>query len=129
VAFSEVYELSRLIPYLPAFLCAAAILAVGSLHRVPHPPSGLQIDKLAHFGMYGILGLLTGRGWLQNGRRPALFIPILLAIAVGAADEIHQSFNPDRSADVLDLLADTAGVAAGFTWIVRRNAALSTGTR
>ncbi len=114
--------------YLPAAGWAAILLGIGSLHRLPQPPSGLGLDKVGHFGMYGVLGALAAWGWIRAGRAPVLYIPLVVAMLVGAADEIHQSTNPDRSAEVADLVADIAGVAVGFTLIVRRNTAPITGS-
>jgi VanZ family protein len=38
---------------------------------------------------------------------------IVLAVMLGLLDEIMQSFNPGRSADWTDLLADTIGAGLG----------------
>jgi VanZ family protein len=88
-------------------------------------------DKLAHFGMYGGLGGLVALGlWRSNpvGLPPRqLFLgPVLFAALYGLSDEIHQIFVPERTFDLLDLLADAAGatmIAGVFThWTVRRRA-------
>jgi len=45
-----------------------------------------------------------------------------VAVAYGASDEFHQYFVPGRDCSGFDLLADTAGSAAGifiFTWMTR----------
>lgn len=64
-------------------------------------------DKVAHAGAYAMLGALltlaTGRAWLG----------VLLALAFGVSDEIHQSFVPDRASEVLDVVADGLGALVG----------------
>ena len=69
--------------------------------------------------MYGVLGALCARGWLRSGRAHSAILLVLLAIAVGAADELHQRSVAGRSADPRDWVADIAGVAAGFTLVAR----------
>ncbi|KXK32801.1 MAG: hypothetical protein UZ01_00223 [Candidatus Brocadia sinica] len=78
-------------------------------------------DKLIHFMLFGFLCLMicwslssvtVGSKWIYK---------IILAISItslyGASDEFHQFFTPNRSVDILDWLADTAGAAtAGFLW-------------
>jgi VanZ family protein len=56
-------------------------------------------------------GALIARA-LGGGRREAV-LAVLLGILYGASDEVHQLFVPNRSSDVVDLLADTLGVMAG----------------
>lgn len=84
-------------------------------------------DKLIHFIVFGLLCLMIcwslssltmGNKWIYK---------IILAIGItslyGASDEFHQSFTPNRSVDIFDWLADTAGAAtAAFVWqiITRR---------
>jgi VanZ family protein len=117
--------------YAPAVAWAALLLYVGSRPSLTAPPVPLYNDKVAHFLAYGVLGCLLGIGWRLRGvvgdagaagarggdRRRAgrgWWLPVLLAIAVGAADELHQQRVEGRSAEVGDFLADTAGVLAGF---------------
>ncbi|MEO5509719.1 MAG: VanZ family protein [Longimicrobiales bacterium] len=121
-------RLSRLISFLPALVWAAAVLSIGSLHSVPHLETPLPADKVAHFGMYGILGLLAAVGWRRNGRTPAALLVVLLAISVGVADELHQRSIPERSAEIADLVADIAGVCIGFAAVARYKTAPRTGT-
>jgi VanZ family protein len=91
-------------------------------------------DKVMHFGAYGLLGILL-LGAMPLRREVLGFVPqpnqrevsgaipphavgyssrqvvlaTLLASLYGISDEIHQSFVPGRSPDVLDWLADTSG--------------------
>lgn len=68
-------------------------------------------DKVAHAGAYGVLGALltvaTGRPWLA----------VLIAAAFGVSDEFHQSFVPQRAADVYDVVADTVGATIGAAFV------------
>lgn len=68
-------------------------------------------DKVAHAGAYGVLGALltvaTGRPWLA----------VLISALFGVSDEFHQSFVPQRAADVYDVLADTIGATIGATFV------------
>jgi VanZ family protein len=97
------------------------VLGIGSLHHVPVPPTHLPIDKVGHFGMYGILGALTAYGYARSGRMSHLIVPIAIACSVGAIDEVHQRYVAGRSSDILDFAADVAGVSTGF-WLMTRRA-------
>jgi len=86
-------------------------------------------DKVIHFTMFGGLAGLVALGlWRSNGDAlpPArrLFAAAGFATVYGLFDEIHQLFVPNRSFDLLDLLADAAGatiIAGVFTvWTARR---------
>ena len=76
-------------------------------------------DRGVHLVEYGLLALLIARAvhitWPERGLRGALFA-LLLGFSLGLLDEVHQLFVPGRSADILDLVADTAGacVAVGL---------------
>jgi VanZ family protein len=102
--------------YLPAAFWAAAVFVIGGLSHVSVPvASGITgIDKVGHFGMYGLLGALLAWGWLRAGRRPAAFWLILAALALGAADELRQGLLETRSAEFADWVADALGVLTGF---------------
>ncbi|MBD5133154.1 MAG: VanZ family protein [Clostridiales bacterium] len=72
------------------------------------------LRKLAHFGLYFLLGVgLTG---LVQGRwkAPTVLIVILLGGLFAASDEFHQRFSQGRSPSGWDVLLDTCGVAAGW---------------
>lgn len=105
--------------YVPALAWAAAVWLVGGLNNTPSVPSGLGLDKLAHFAMYGVLGLLLGRAWLR-ARRPARGWLLAAAIVLGAGDESRQALNVNRSADVADFAADVAGAVTGLLVGARR---------
>ena len=45
-------------------------------------------------------------------------VAVLLALAYGISDEIHQSFTPGRSPDVMDVVADTIGAGVGVAAVV-----------
>lgn len=73
-----------------------------------------HIDKLIHFVEYGILCLFVC--WVVSSfqiKSAKMFYLLTIGITslYGMFDEFHQSFTPNRSADILDWLADTAGAA------------------
>jgi VanZ family protein len=104
--------------YLPALAWAAVIWIVGGLNNTPSVPSGVALDKVAHFGLYAMLGWLLGRAW-QRTLRPARGALIAAALLIGAADEARQVFNPNRTGDIADFAADAAGVFAGIILAAR----------
>ena len=78
-------------------------------------------DKLVHFAEFGLLCLLIC--WALSSARIGIknIYKLILAIGItslyGMSDEFHQLFTPNRSVDIFDWLADTAGaIAAGFLW-------------
>jgi VanZ family protein len=104
--------------WLPVALWLALIFTMSSIPLNGHVVRLFRHqDKLIHVIEYGILGCLLAR---------AVFVPraliyrywgcIGVAVLVGAADEIHQSFIPGRMMDWKDLLADTTG-ALIFVWL------------
>jgi len=62
-------------------------------------------DKVAHLIVFGTITLLAGLSF------PALSLPLvfILAVSLGAADEIHQTFLAGRQAGFDDFLADILG--------------------
>ena len=74
--------------------------------RFPHA------DKLVHFGMYAVMGVLAYKAIVDARDRPPMWLLALVAggvAMVGAIDELHQSIVPGRSSDPLDWLADATG--------------------
>jgi VanZ family protein len=101
------------------FLIAAAIYFV-FLSVLSHMPgSVLEVmaenfwDKAMHFCAYIPLGLLLALGFISRGfterRLSILLIVTVIVLGLGAIDEFHQSFVPDRSATFSDVVADVMG--------------------
>lgn len=107
-----------LLAWLPAALYMALIWAISSiaLPELPIEQVPLQ-DKGVHFLEYGALGLLvahaTLRTWPHRSAARTLPLAVLITVAWGVLDEIHQGFVAGRSAEVLDIVADTLGAIAG----------------
>jgi VanZ family protein len=92
-------------------LVAATIFLASSRSSVAAPGIS-NIDKIAHFSVYGLLATLLVR--LGHGPRAVAFA-LLAASLYGASDELHQAFVPGRSSEVGDWIADTAGAALAIT--------------
>jgi VanZ family protein len=102
----------------PLILPGAWAVVILAMTSVPQPPSigAPGTDKVVHFAVYLILGLLCRR-WIGETRRgkgqgSAAALGAILVFA--AMDELHQLFIPGRMASVSDWLADAAGGAAGI---------------
>ena len=89
-----------------------------TLTSIPNPDFGEGfpgMDKVAHFGFYGVAGFLCAlwrRESGQSGRRAVVFAT-LFVVLLGASDEIHQRWIPGRSMEFLDWIADVSGGTAG----------------
>lgn len=82
---------------------------------LPAPPIA-NLDKVAHFALYGVLGALVARAANLSGwPRTWLVAAGLVALAGGALDELHQLFIPGRASSALDWLMDATGAAAGLS--------------
>jgi len=71
------------------------------------------VRKLSHFSEYAILAVFAARafqGSARQGLRQKWFMASLVLVVVYAfSDEIHQSFEPSRTASIHDSLIDIAG--------------------
>lgn len=108
-----------------AFICGVIYLAnAGSdnviFAAVKTIPFG---DKLGHACLFGFLTLLTNRAlswsfawrtWLQFGSTAVLTFALV--------EELSQHFNPNRTLDGVDVVADLIGIGTA-TWISARCAA------
>jgi VanZ family protein len=104
-----------------ALAYAGLILLVGSRPHLRSPVTFPMWDKAAHFGEYGVLGVLA---WLAVGprvrgagagvHRLASGAVLLGGIGIGLLDEYIQSRTPGRESSLADLLADAAGVTLGM---------------
>jgi VanZ family protein len=71
------------------------------------------IRKTGHFVGYGLIGLAWLRAWWMTLPQSAFRKDALLALAgtalIAASDEYHQSFLPNRTSSVWDVLLDCCG--------------------
>ena len=82
------------------------------------PDLGFRIDRVVHFGMYAVQGVLIARAL---GRRAptVLLLAWLVLSVVGALDEVHQMWLPGREAEVGDWMMDALGAGTGLAEIGR----------
>ena len=75
----------------------------------------LFIRKLAHFSVYCIGGFLimSYAYTTEKTQKEKILYSIAFGGGYAITDELHQFFVPGRSARVLDVIIDTAGVIAG----------------
>ncbi|MDR0927620.1 MAG: VanZ family protein [Ignavibacteria bacterium] len=80
-------------------------------------PDATYIDKIAHFAAYFIYGLslqvfyITILDKRNITNKLMKSIVLITGILFAISDEIHQHFVPSRTADVLDVIADSIGIA------------------
>jgi VanZ family protein len=83
---------------------------------------GTLWDKLVHLIVYAVLGVFfllpLVRGRLSGVTVTAAAWAVVFAVIYGISDEWHQSFTPGRSPDVMDVVADTLGAAAGVLCVL-----------
>jgi len=72
-------------------------------------------DKTAHFGFYGVMGVLCGlwRRACGVSTGQAVLEALLFIAVAGAVDEIHQHWIPGRSMELADWIADCLGGGTG----------------
>jgi VanZ family protein len=77
------------------------------------------IRKAAHVTEYAIFALLVARALISSSlalfSRGWLAISLLLLAVVAATDEYHQSFEPSRTAAMMDVLIDMSGGLVALT--------------
>lgn len=97
-----------------SWVCALVVcIFVASGQSQVAAPNIIDIDKLAHFSVFGLLATLVGRSLGGPDRRR--WWAILIVSAYGACDEFRQSFTPGRSVEVDDWIADTLGAITAVT--------------
>jgi VanZ family protein len=83
-----------------------------------------RLDKVIHFGVFGVLGALAAWALPRAGGQVRWWLAWLITTAWGACDELHQWFVPGRYVELLDLVADSAGGLVGglavYMWARRR---------
>ncbi len=103
--------------WLPVLLYCLLIFIQSSYPSPENIPSLPYIDKLIHFAVYAILGILFFRAFRTQRFKENINMVIMLSILssslYGMSDEVHQYFVPHRDADIMDFLADVMGSICG----------------
>ncbi len=92
-------------------LALAVLVVVASGRSQVAAPQIVNIDKFAHFSIFGLLATLVAR---SPGMRHA-WIAVLVVSLFGMSDELRQSFTPGRFVEIADWAADTAGAIIAVT--------------
>lgn len=77
------------------------------------------IRKLAHFGVYLVLGVLINNAFEKSGVKDlkGFMISLLFCVLYAISDEVHQLYVPGRGAQVTDVLIDSWGAFVGINMI------------
>ncbi|MDP8231443.1 MAG: VanZ family protein [Candidatus Zophobacter franzmannii] len=79
----------------------------------------LSLDKLLHFGKYGMAGLLLGLFLLRTNHSLKNIITKFAYLALfSIADEYHQFFISGRSVSIWDAIANLIGVFFALLFII-----------
>ncbi len=77
--------------------------------------AGFPIDKIIHFSLFCLTGLLLAKGWSRE--QPGGSTVLLLSLVMlGVITEGLQYYIPGRFASVGDVIANTAGALVGVLW-------------
>jgi len=103
--------------WLPVILYCFLIFILSSYPATQSLPSIPHMDKLAHAGAYALLGFLFFRSFQTTRIRKSAVLLVIFSVlsssVYGISDEIHQYFVSSRTADILDMAANTAGSFMG----------------
>jgi VanZ family protein len=106
-----------LIYWFPLIVYCLAIYVQSGQPSPEEFPDVHFMDKILHFGAYGLLGVLFFRAYqtlpLKDRKNLLILISIGSATLYGVSDEIHQYFVPFREADIMDVVANTMGSICG----------------
>ncbi|MEL6445481.1 MAG: VanZ family protein [Bacteroidota bacterium] len=104
----------------PAFAWTLLCLALFSIPGQDLPPDLLSFDKVAHLGLFAVLGVL----WMRAMPREAWPWVLVGGIVFGIGTELYQGMLPwERKPDPYDALADGLGMVLGvgyWLWWERR---------
>ena len=115
----------------PAAAWATVLFLLSAWPNPTFPAWVTSYDKLAHAGLYGVLGLALGYGRHRDVSPPPHLVLLALGGIYGATDEWHQAFVYGRTPGWGDWTADMVGVIIGYVaalFILSRVADLATPT-
>ena len=100
-------------------LAVAALIfaasAQGNARLAQDPATDWVLRKIAHLGVYAVLGFLAASALRALTVRHPAVITMLLGTLYAAGDEFHQSLVPGRSPQASDVLIDVIGLAIGLS--------------
>ena len=107
--------------WLLVLIYTSAIFALSALPGSSLPSLNIS-DKVVHATEFGILAILLCRAfhlhWPDRSRYFSMLVSILATVGYGVLDESHQWFVAGRTADVVDLAADSLGAClAAWAWV------------
>lgn len=116
----------KLLFFVPAILYYALIFILSSLRvkgqvGLPFLDKGLHLVEFALFGFLLSLGFFLSFGFSLRAKS---VLTLASGILLGCLDELHQYFVPERSFEVLDMVADSIGILIGliaFYYLSRTN--------
>ncbi|MDD2331141.1 MAG: VanZ family protein [Candidatus Cloacimonetes bacterium] len=74
-----------------------------------------SLDKIAHFSIYLVLGVLFNRISKENKLKPKwVFTGFLFLVASSMFEEYHQKWIPGRSVSIFDWLANLSGLTIAY---------------
>lgn len=110
----------RMPVWVPAVLWALFLFLLSEMRPTPRLGGSLPgfTDKLAHFALYLVFGVLLARIGATHASKVAHSLLLAAGALYGIADEWHQGFVPGRDPDPADWVADLAGLAVGYLTIM-----------
>ncbi|WP_309026787.1 VanZ family protein [Pelagicoccus enzymogenes] len=109
-AFRPDQNYSQLRLWAPAVAVMVTLVISSHFSGKPAGPNIMGFDKVAHFFVFGLLGTLLFRSLRMEFRAAQRWLLAFAGVmAYAAADETLQFFNPNRSFDPWDWVADGAG--------------------
>lgn len=100
------------------FVYMGFIFYLSSIPGSSIPSTLSPFDKLIHFFLYLILGLIFANflSSLKSNLTQILmgFATFFFIAIYGLSDEVHQTFTPGRTFEVLDILVDVFGGITGW---------------
>ena len=80
---------------------------------------GLNLRKMAHIGIFGVLGVMAFLSQNENKRAwRRAFLAIFVSYLYACIDEFHQTLVPDRAGSFSDTVIDLIGILLGVFFIL-----------
>lgn len=105
--------------WLPAIAWMVVIFALSSISGL-RVSDEAEVDRpiraVAHLASYAFLAglLLFAVAGLGRPRRRDVVVAFAVAVLYGVSDEIHQTYIPERSGRIEDVLTDAVGASIGL---------------